>query len=315
MKTRRLNRWDSLMAWLAQSPEHKWSVVKANCQRLSMLEHLEKERSPLWHAMVWAGVLIRLGHAEFDPQSNTVSSCSPGLLWDPLSSRAVLYGYWDPIRYSMLREFGVERFVHRPSRGPSSRSIGGDREVVREVADTLDVWLVDDPSVNLLERLPTLSVLLSSLSPSVVPAEGNWEQFGYFNDLNWRWRAAQNPLSEPGLYQRKDGQSAQVFVATDYRQFALKTMDEKLAAKWDCYPRLFNWLFDVDSNTLLVPRGTPDLPVLVMRGLTMKSARLPVRVFYERRPWWKYTHVNQQQAVEAARIMEQEISTRSLTNV
>lgn len=315
MKTRRMNRWDSLLAWLAQSPENKWAVVKANCQRLSMLEHPGKERSPLWHAMAWAGVLIRLGHVEFDPNSSTISSCSPGLLWDPDSSRAVLYGYWDPSRYSKLREFPVERFVHRPTKGPSCRSIGGKRELVQEVADTLDVWFVDDPSVDLLKRLPAISLLLSNLSPSAVSVEGYWEQFGYFNDLSWRWRAAKTPLAEPGLYQRKDGKSVQVFVATDFCRFALKTMDEKLAAKWDCYHQRFNWLFDTDSNTLLVPRGTPDIPVLVSRGLTMKSARLPLRVSYERRPWWKYQRVNQQQASEAARIMEQEISVRSLANV
>lgn len=315
MKARRMNRWDSLLAWLAQSPENKWSVVKASSQRLSILEHPEKVGSPLWHAMEWAGLLIRLGHAEFYPKSNTVSACAPGLLWDPASSRAILYGYWDPSRHSMLREFGVDHVVHRPSRGPSCRAIGCDEEVSHKVADALGVWLVNDPSVHLLERLPTLSVLLGSLAPSLASAEGCWEQFVYFNDLRWRWRAAQNPLSEPGLYKRKDGQLEQVFVASDYRRFALKTPDEKLAAKWNCYHQRFNWLFDVDSNSLLVPHGTPDLPVLVSRGLTMKSARLPVRVSYERRPWWKYTRVNQQQAGEAARIMDQEISARNIANV
>lgn len=315
MKSWRMNRWDSLLTWLAQSAETKWPVVKANSQRLSMLEHPEKERCPLWHAMNWAGVLIRLGHAEFDPQSNSVSACSPGLLWDPRSSRAHLYGYWDPTQRSLLREFKVKRVLHRPFRGPSCRSIVGEREAVQEVAEGLDVWLVDDPSVNLLQRLPRLSSLLGLLSPSVVSQEGYWEQFEYFNDLRWRWRTAKNPLSEPGLYQRKSGQSTQVFVATDMRQFALKTKSEKLAAKWDCYHQRFNWLADADSNILLIPHGTPDLPTLVSRGLTMKSARLPMRVSYERRTWWKYTRVDHQQAGEAARIMGQDISTRSLVNV
>lgn len=315
MKTRRMNRWDSLLAWLAQAPENKWAVIKANCQKLSMLEHPEKERSPLWHAMTWAGVLIRLGHAEFDQNKSIVSSCSPGLLWDPVSGRAVLYGYWDPPRFSKLRDFSKERFVHRPNKGPTSRSIYGKREFLQEVAENLNIWFVDDPSVDLLKRLPAISLLLSSLTPSVASAEGYWEQFGYFNDLSWRWYATKNPLSEPGLYQRKDGESVQVFVAADFCRYALKTMDEKLAAKWKCYHQRFNWLFDTDRNTLLVPRGTPDLPVLVSRGLTMKSARLPLRVSYERRPWWKYQCVNQQQASESARIMEQEISFRSLANV
>jgi hypothetical protein len=315
MKKHQMNRWDSLLAWLAQSPENKWAVVKANCQKLSILEHPEKERNPLWHAMAWAGVLIRLGHAEFNQNQSTVSSCSPGLLWDPVSARAVLYGYWDPSRYSKLRELSVERFIHRPYKGPTCRSICGKREFLQEVAETLGVWFVDDPSVDLLKRLPAISLLLSNLTQSVASTDGYWEQFGYFNDLSWHWRATKIPFAEPGLYQRKDGKSLQVFVAADFCRFALKTMDEKLAAKWQCYHQRFNWLCDTDRNALLVPRGTADLPVLVSRGLTMKSARLPLRVSFERRPWWMYQCVNKQQASEAARIMGQEISFRNLANV
>lgn len=315
MKTRRMNRWDSMLAWLAQAPENKWSNVKTSGQRLSTIEYPDREWSPLWHAMEWAGVLIRLGHAEFDPASNTVAACSPGLLRDRFSSKAILYGYWNQSRLASLREIGTRRFLHRPARGPTCRAIVDTDSNSEEIARSLDVWLADETSVPMLRRLPRFSILLADLPPSQKSPDGYWEQFDYISDLHWRWRTAKQPLAEPGLYRRKEGQTAYVFVASDHRQFSLKSMDEKLAAKWACYTPRFDWMFDAERNVLLVPYGTPDLPVLVSRGLTMKSARLPVRMSFARRWWWKYVLVNERQAIEAARVMEQVLTMRRLADV
>lgn len=190
MTTGRINRWDSLLAWLAQSPENKWSVVKANSQRLSMLEHPEKERSPVWHAMVWAGVLIRSGHAEFDPQTKTVSACSP-----------YVFGFGATILASCLvRLLGSKSALDATRTWSQTRGTPSCSWTVmpvdwrRQGRDARSCpragRLVNRPSDEkfLLKRLPTLSVLISGLLPSVVSPEGYWEQFGYFNDRRWGWK-------------------------------------------------------------------------------------------------------------------------------
>lgn len=315
MKTQRMNRWDSMLAWLSLKSQNKWPNVKTNSQRLSAIEFPDREWSPLRHAMEWAGVLIQLGHAEFDSSNRTVAAIAPGLLALPKSGRAILYGYWDAPRSKALGEFGFTRLRHRPDRGPTCHSIAIDDANLMAVSQTLGVWIANECSVGLMQRIPILSSILEKLEPSQISGGGYWERFDYRSDLYGQWRSCDQPLMEPGLFQRKEGQAVQIYVDSELMQFSLKSLDEKTAAKWFCYQPRFDWIFDDHQNSLFIPHGTPALPVLVSRGLTMKSARLPKRVAFGGRKWWKYTSVGEQQVREAARVMEQELVTRSITNV
>jgi hypothetical protein len=207
---------------------------------------------------------------------------------------------------------GLKRWQHVPNRGPSCHAIRVDNTQIDEVSQSLGVWNVADCSVSLLQRLPKLSSVLSELEPSHVASGGYWERFDYRSNLYGRWRGCDQPLLKPGLYQRKEGQAIQVYISEDHRQFTLQTFDEKLAAKWSVYEPRFDWAHDAPRRVLLLPDGTPVLPVLVSRGLTMRSARLSTRVSLGGRMWWKYRAVDEQQALEAARIMDQVLIARSI---
>ena len=315
MKTRRMNRWDSMLAWLSSEPYHKWENVKTAGQRMSVIQFPDREWTPLRHAMEWAGVLIRLGHAEFYESKRVVAAVPPGLLTLQSSDKAILYGYWDPSLRKKLNRMRLKHWQRVPKRGPSCHAIRVNNTQIDEVSQSLGVWNIADCSVALLQRLPELSSVLADLESSHVASGGYWERFDYRSNLYGRWRGCEQPLLEPGLYQRKEGQPIQVYVSEDHRQFTLRTFDEKLAAKWSVYAPRFDWAYDAQRRVLLIPDGTPGLPVLVSRGLTMRSARLPTRVSLGGRMWWKYGAVDEQQALEAARIMEQVLSARSIESV
>lgn len=312
MKTRRMNRWDSMLAWLSTGPQHKWQNVKSACGKLSAIEFPDRQWTPLRHAMYWAGTLIRLGHAEFDADSHSVVATRPGVVILPSENRALLYGYWSPtLRRRLVSELGsTELKLWRciPDRGPTCHVITAREEQLTDAANSLNVWSSRDCSLNLLRRLPLLSHVLDGLQPSRFSVVGYWERFDYRSNLYGRWQSCDDPLTKPGLYQRKEGQTVQVFVTNDGGQFGLKSQDEKLAAKWSRYSPRFDWRFDALRSTLLIPDGTPELPLLVSRGLTLRSARLPKRVTQDGRRWWKYDAVGQRQAEEAARIMEQPLA-------
>lgn len=315
MITRPMNRWDSMLAWLSSEPSHKWQNVKTAGQRLSSIEYPDREWTPLRHAMEWAGVLIRLGHAEFCESQRVVVAIPPGLLTFQTSDKAILYGYWAPSIRKKLSRMVLKRWQHFPLRGPSCYAVHLSKSQITEVSQSLGVWAMADCSVALLQRLPELSSILRDLEPCQIAGRGYWERFDYRSNLHGRWRACEKPMLEPGLYQRKEGKSIQVYVAEDHRQFSLKTFDEKLAARWSVYQSRFDWILDTHRQVLLIPDGTPDLPVLVSRGLTMRTARLPQRVSLRGCKWWKYGGVGEQQALNAARIMEQGLTTGSIEDV
>lgn len=314
-KNGRMNRWDSMLAWLSSKSEHKWHNVKTAGQRLSAIEFPDKEWSPLRHAMEWAGVLIRLGHAEFDSEKRVVTAISPGLLTSESSNKAILYGYWSPSKRQLLRRMAPKRWYHTPPRGPTCYAVSVAVTQLSELTESLSVWSTPDCSVALLKRLPKLSQLTSDLQPSQVSGGGYWERFDYISNSYGRWRSCDSPLTQPGLYQRKEGRAIQLWVDDKFRQFSLQTIEEKLAAKWWVYEARFDWVFDARRRVLLIPDETPDLPVLVSRGLTMRSARLPTRILLGRRRWRKYGSVGIRHAEEAARIMEQTLVARSLEDV
>jgi hypothetical protein len=53
---------------------------------------------------------------------------------------------------------------------------------------------------------------------------------------------------------------------------------------------------------------------LVSRGLTTTSARMPTIRKFEKKLWWRFVAVREHHAYEAARIMEQELKIRGVTN-
>lgn len=315
MNVRAINRWDSMLAWLSTEPQHKWTNIKANSMRLSAIEPPRRELTPYGHAMHWAGPLIRLGHAEFDPGRRTVSAISPGLIRSGSRAFATCYGYWDPIRLRTLRRSGLKRLRHSPDRGPTCQAICGDSKQIAELAAEANVWVADDPSIDLLRRLPLLLTVLSDLQPISMATKGHWEQYDFRRNQYGAWHPCQRFPAAAGLYRHREGQLAQVFLDDDLQAYKLETPDQKSAAKWWCYQSRLNWIYVPDERRLFVPYGAPELPVLVSRGLTAQSARLPTRVDFDKARWWQFVSVVQPQAEQAARIMEQELLVRSVRNV
>jgi hypothetical protein len=310
-----MNRWDSMLAWLSTQPEHKWVNVKASSMRLSAVEPPQRELTPYGHAMRWVGPLIRLGHSEFDPCQRTVSAIPPGLLRNASRGFAACYGYWDPLRLRVLRRIGLKRFHHSPERGPSCWAVRGASAQIVELGEQANVWVADDPSFAFLSRLPVLQSLLCNLQPVAVATKGRWEKYDFRRNHFGMWHQCKQFPSAAGLYRHRESQTVQVYLDGDLRAFKLETVDEKTAAKWSCYQSRLDWVYSPDTRRLLVPYGTPELPVLVSRGLTTQSARLPIRLDFDNARWWRYDSVDQPQAEQAARIMEQELTVRNVTNV
>jgi hypothetical protein len=104
-----------------------------------------------------------------------------------------------------------------------------------------------------------------------------------------------------------------VYVDANGGRFALKSKDERAFIKWDLAPKS-DWLYDPPLKRLLIPYETPELPLLVSRGLTMYSARLPSIFEFAGRLWWNYVSVGEEEAHQVARVMEQDLKIRSLHN-
>lgn len=315
MSDRPPNHWDSMLAWLSTEAQHKWTNVKARCMRLSAIDPPGSELTPYGHAIRWVDPLIRLGHAEFDPDGRTVSAISAGIVLRGSPDTGICYGYWDPARLRTLRGYEFRHLLHSPQRGPTCRALGGTPEQFSEFADEADVWLADDPSLDLLRRLPLLSCALSDLPPIHLASTGFWERYDFRSNQYGAWRNSPQPPIEPGLYRHREGQMVRVFVAEDHRPYKLETPDQTVAAKWWCYSSRLPWVYNLPSRRLLIPYGTPELPVLVSRGLTAMSARLATRVEVGGARWWQYVAVDQPQAEQAARVMQQELLVRNSLNV
>ncbi len=307
----RVNRWDSLLAWLSAKPKHKWHNVKAASQRLSAIDGIGEQWSPVGHARHWATPLIRLGHAEFDPSRKVVLAVPPGLMIRPATNKAILYGHWCPRQLSKLRGLArLRRYV--PRSGPTIRVCDLGSGDVSEVSEELGVWGSNDRSKEVLSRLPVLASLKKSLKPFRAASEGHWERFDYRSNTYGRWRGCDDPLSAPGLYRRMQGQRLQVFVDDEIRPFQLQTMDEKNAAKWWIDQPRCDWQFDARRQVLLIPYGSPSVPLLVSRCLTISSARLPVKISFRGRPFWKYQAVGERQVEEASRVMERTLEAKNI---
>lgn len=314
MSARHVNRWDSLLAWLSQKDNFSLATVKLASLRLSMLSDNQVERSPVGHAMYWAGCLITLGHAEFDPKTNKVSAVAPGMLRCAKIGRTVLYGYWGPKLTRAFRSSGFRLQVHKPKKGPTCFALRGNSNSLEELCGELNVWLADDVGSLLLARLPSASTVVSQFLRSEVSADGNWEVFDFRSNHLLRWRVTRDPLVEPGFYRRRGGAMTYAYVDSAGRRFAVKSRDERAIAKWERAPKI-DWLFDPSLRRLLIPYGMPELPLLVSRSLTMSSARMPIIVKFAGTHWWNYVSVGEDEAREAARVLEQELKTRSLYSV
>ncbi len=306
-----MNRWDSLLAWLSHNRVTSWSNIKIASQKLSQLDGLEKEMSPLAHAMYWAGPLIQLGQVEFDPRSKTVATISPGLLQTTSGNRAILYGYWDRRLRRILRSTDVTLLVHRPQSGPTSWSIRGNPAAFEKIAARAGIWLAEDMSSVLLTRLPSSSSLLDELNREQAGTDGIWDQLFEVNN-SLRWRVSRSPLSSPGLFRRRGGRPIKVLVKSDLLAYRLDTKEQLLAAKWEQLPKR-DWIYDTKFNRLLMPVGSPPLPTLVSRGLTLTSARLPSVIRYFGSSWRCYGGITLAHAEQAARVMGQEFLARNVT--
>jgi hypothetical protein len=283
--------------------------------RLSAIDPPQRELTPYGHAMRWTEPLIRLGHAEFDPDERTLAAISPGLVLCGSPGKAICYGYWDPIRLRILRGYDFRHLRHCPQRGPTCHAIQGTPEQLSEFSEEANVWLADDPSLDLLRRLPLLSCVLSELTPGHIASKGFWERYDFRSNQYGVWRNSTQPPIDPGLYRHREGPMVQIFVAEDFRPYKLETRDQTIAAKWWCYQSHVDWSYNSETRRLSIPYGTPEMPVLVSRGLTAKSARLATRVEVGGARWWQYVAVDQPQAEQAARIMQQELVVRSTLNV
>lgn len=315
MSGRPPNHWDSMLAWLSTESNHKWSNVKARCMRLSAIAPPRRELTPYGHAMRWIDPLIRLGHAEYDPSRRTLNAISPGLIFSSSLGKAICYGYWDPIRLSNLRRNEFRPLRHDPKHGPTCRAFHAERQHLVAFAEKENVWLADDPGVDVLRRMPSLSHALHDLEPSPIVSKGSWERYEFRSTLYGEWRNSSQLPVERGLYRHRDGKLQQIFIGEDLRSYKLETRDQKIAAKWSCYKACSAWIYNPKTWQLLIPHGTPELPVLVSRGLTTKSARMATRVAFDKSRWWQYVAVDQLQAEHAARIMQQKLLVRNTSNV
>jgi hypothetical protein len=208
----------------------------------------------------------------------------------------------------------LKRLLHLPDHGPTCRAIRGDSQLFAKFADEANVWVADDPSFDLLCRLPLLQTVLSDLQPISMATKGHWEQYDFRRNQYGAWQPCQKFPAVAGMYRHCDGQLIQVFLDDDRRAYKLETPDQKCAAKWWCYQSRLGWIYSPDTRRLFIPYGTPELPILVSRGLTAQSARLPTRVEFDKARWWQFVSVDQPQAEQAARIMEQELLVRSVIN-
>lgn len=301
-----MNRWDALLAWLYQRHRTDWQRVKSACRTLSIAEGFGEDWSPLRHAWYWTRPLIELGHVEYD-SAHKITACAPGVVLLRQSSRALLSGFWTRQRLSRLGRTAVKRFRKHPDRGPTCWSIVGTREQIQIAAEECDVWLADDPGDQILKRLPTVHAWIETFAEDTSSPTGFWETLT-FRDHRPVWVSTPEPLIRHGFYRRRSGQPISVHVTGAARR-RVATPDQRSAAMWYESP-ITPWLFLTRRGCLLLPHGTPQLPVLIARSLVSSAGQLPKREKHDDRLWWRYDAVTLQRARRAATILGQEVQVK-----
>jgi hypothetical protein len=301
-----MNHWGALLGWLDEQGITDWERVKSASKALSAARLVEQPNwrganwSPREHAAFWAKPLIQIGHAEYIEEEQKVAVCPKGMVWLEDNQRAVLFGYWRKEHRETLEQFDLSITKDDPKKGPTCWYVSGTVDNVKQAAKQLGVWLSPDPGISILERLPIVNKLLIGLPKDDSPSDGNWEQL-FFDCHRCKWQSDSEPFSEPGLYRRRSGQRQYVLVKDDYIRVTLTTRDQRSAAIWSRFaPRLYR--FDADRRTLLIP-AVWDLPLLLSRALTTRSAQIPRRIRVDNKDWWQFSDVDQHKAQQVARIM------------
>lgn len=310
-----MNRWDAFLGWLDERGDTDWERVKRASKALSATRLVEQPDwnvanwSPWKHANFWAEPLIQIGHAEYTDEEKKVAVCPKGMVWLKDERRAVLFGYWGKNHRDALEQFDLSITEYLPEKGPTCWYISGMVDNVKRAAKHLGVWLSPDPGISILERLPVFDKLLIGLQKDDSPSDGNWERL-FFVDHQCSWKSAPEPFSDPGLYRRRHGQWRYVLTKDDHTRVALATRDQRSAAIWTRF-ELRIYRFDADRRTLLIP-AVWDLPLLISRTLTTRSAQMPYRVQVDNKYWWQFIEVGHDKAQHVARIMRFELVTGAL---
>ena len=307
------NRWDALLMWLASQGQTSWQTVKSGCIRLSAIEGIGEQWMPMQHANHWVRPLISLGHAEFDTASKKVVALPPGVIWSQTQQRGYLYGFWPPFLKASLRNLGFHTFIQSQPFGPTVWSITGTKQKLLQLSNMLEVWHLDDPGLKILRNISSVNRSLDNLEKDGSSPSGTWQQLGFRQ--HWpNWIDSLNPLEAPGLYRRLSGGYREVLVEADGQRFRLKDREQKQAARWRLSPKV-NFFIQLKKRRLLIPRGCPRLPLLVSRGITSSSGRLPNLTSFNGDKWWCYNHVSLRRAKEVARILGQNLKESETTNV
>jgi len=296
-----MNRWDSLSGWLYQRQRTSWQRVKQACQSLSHSSKVGAEWSPLGHATYWMRPLLELGVVEFD--GNSVLACEPGIIWTHGRGRGLLVGYWTRTRINRLCK-SVRVYCKKSDRGPTCFSAVGARQELVRAAEDCAAWFSDNSSEQLLSSLPKVTAWLQSMTEDTSSPTGVWEMLT-FRNRKPIWVLSKEVFVQPGLYRRKYGSPVNVHVVGDARRL-VTTPDQRAVAMWFEYPPI-SWVFLSDRSRLLVPFGSPRLPLLVARGLVVGAGHVAERMRYDNDLWWSYSCVTLNQAKLAAAILEQDM--------
>lgn len=302
-----MNRWDTLLAWLHERESTNWQNVKNACSRLSCAQGIGDDWPPIFHALHWARPLFVLGHAEYceSPRRKTVDISPPAIIWSRAQERGLLYGYWSGTRLRVLKKCGLRLFKHCPKVGPTCWSVKGPRAILESAAEATKARFSEDIGGGLLKRLPNAETFLKQLPPDNSSTSGSWEKL-FFQDQHARWVATKGPPVEPGLYQRKSGEYEKIAILRDGQKCRIKKPDPTSYAKWFNAPNIGITAIE-NKRYFLIPYGAPSLPMLVERGLTLASGRLPMLLNWEGRKMWRYTHVPIMNARLVTSILGQEM--------
>lgn len=298
-----MNRWDALLSWLYERQTTDWQRVKQACRTLSLAEGIGEAWSPLAHASYWARPLIELGHVEFDDK-NCLVACPPGIVITNDCQRGLLSGYWTKQRLRALHHTGIKRFQKVIDRGPTCLSVTGTHAKLQESAGICNVWIGNDPGDKILARLPHVWSWIEACELDKSSPNGSWEKLT-FRDHRPIWTMCTEPFAIAGLYRRRNGQPICVHVCGEVRR-RIRTPDQRYAAMWYESP-MSNWHCDERRKCVLIPFGTPRLPVLLARSLLSGSGHLAARIEHRNRHWWRYAAVSLYRARRAAEILGQEV--------
>lgn len=296
-----MNRWDSLAGWLYQRQATPWQRVKQACQSLSHSAEFGADWSPLGHATFWIRPLLELGVVEFD--SKSILACQPGIIWTHGRRRGLLFGYWTATRINRLRKF-ARVFRKNTDRGPTCFSAVGSRQELLRAAEDCAAWFSDDPGEQLLSSLPSVTDWIQSMPEDTSSPTGVWEMLS-FRNRRPVWVSPREVFVQPGLYRRKSGSPIDVHVVGDSHRLVTNP-DQRAVAMWFEYPA-HSWVFLSDRSRLLVPFGSPRLPLLVARALVVGAGYVAKRMRYDNELWWSYSYVTLKKAKLASAILQQDL--------